>query len=931
MNNNMNNNIIPIVMALDDNYSMPISVAIISALENKSQNTFYKFYLLIPSEFNEENKEKISSIKDRYTQCEIFFINYPELFSSYQKFIIQDFINYSCLLLTEIEDFNKYQRIIYFKGSILVKKDLYDLYSQELQNNFCAGVIDPMYYINKNSIKQYVNTNVLLVNLEEHRFNDSYIKKMIQKKIENSNNAEEIVNLVYYKKIKFLPNNYNVMLHSLEALNNKRINEIYNYEDFYKTFKDPIVIQFTSFENTDLNYSLFTEEQQKYYQLSPFYKNRQLYTQETIDVQPLVSVAIITRNRKDLLNQTITSILKQSYRNFELIIVDDYSDDETKQLLYYYSLKDKRVRILFNTECKGISFCRNKINKAAQGKYIAVNDDDDISYENRLEVQVNYMEKNPEITLLATDFDIIENNKINNSSKWTESFDHKAAQLMLTINNFICHSTVMYRKAFLEKCNISYNEKYTYTEDYNLYYQILKYGGKIEAINKKTIFYKKHSANVTKNYWSEMQHFKNLVQLNFLMRFTTKDISKSIIDNYISNPMGNEGRYNTIKKIDTKNYFLSSAYQKVDEILFNTPYPIKDKESIPIIYACDKNYINYTLVSIHSVIKNSKSNVFLNFFIIYCDISNETINKIIKIFKYENATIKFIDVRKIINSYGVNNFRISFHFTLSTYLRFFIPKIFKNFKKVIYLDPDTIVLEDIRKFYEIKTNSKVLTGAIALGAIRNDHIKYNREVLKLKDPRRYLQAGVMLIDVQEAIKDNFEEKCIAKLKEIGTPRYSDQDVLNALYGKDFNIIDTSWNIQWHIKIFNLSFLDGVNVIEYERVMSNPKIIHYTSNIKPWNSPQHEHADKWWYYARQTAFYEEILFDNIENKIAEKIKAQTISLSQKQILKKDLKRKRIKYYKYKILSKILFGSLKQKYKSKRKMLKLEIRNIKNKLG
>lgn len=104
-------------------------------------------------------------------------------------------------------------------------------------------------------------------------------------------------------------------------------------------------------------------------------------------MKPLVSVVMPSWNREAYLAEAINSILGQTYKNIELIIVDDGSTDDSKFLYDYFMKKDSRVKVIYQ-ENKGISGARNTGIKAAKGKYIAVADSDDVSNPNRIEKSV---------------------------------------------------------------------------------------------------------------------------------------------------------------------------------------------------------------------------------------------------------------------------------------------------------------------------------------------------------------------------------------------------------------------------------------------------------------------------------------------------------------------------------------------------------------
>ena len=114
---------------------------------------------------------------------------------------------------------------------------------------------------------------------------------------------------------------------------------------------------------------------------------------------PLFTVIIPTVNRKDFLKIAVNSVFDQTFDDFEIIIIDDGSTDDTKQMLYEYS--DKRIKYFYQ-ENKGVSFARNKGLEQSNGKYIAFLDSYDSWVENKLEKTFEYINNFPEIKIFHT-------------------------------------------------------------------------------------------------------------------------------------------------------------------------------------------------------------------------------------------------------------------------------------------------------------------------------------------------------------------------------------------------------------------------------------------------------------------------------------------------------------------------------------------------
>ena len=126
-----------------------------------------------------------------------------------------------------------------------------------------------------------------------------------------------------------------------------------------------------------------------------------------MDTQPLISVLICTFNGKQYLEQTIDSVLAQSYPNFEIVVVDDGSNDGTPELIALMAEKNPRIRPFYRTN-HGLPASRNFSFAQARGEWIAIIDQDDLCYPNRLERQLEVARGNPSARLIFCDVDVID-------------------------------------------------------------------------------------------------------------------------------------------------------------------------------------------------------------------------------------------------------------------------------------------------------------------------------------------------------------------------------------------------------------------------------------------------------------------------------------------------------------------------------------------
>lgn len=208
----------------------------------------------------------------------------------------------------------------------------------------------------------------------------------------------------------------------------------------------------------------------------------------------LVSVLMPVYNGSLYLKEAIDSILTQTHSNLELIIINDGSIDDSEQIILSY--KDSRVKYIRNEQNSGICVTLNKGLDAANGKYIARMDCDDISFPERLQKQVAYMEENTSIGVVGSD--IIVFGKDIKERLFTFEHDKYCCKAGLLFNTCFAHPAVMMRNSILVEQNLRYDDSYRGLEDFELWYRMSKFT-EIINIEEPLLFYRKHKSQETQN------------------------------------------------------------------------------------------------------------------------------------------------------------------------------------------------------------------------------------------------------------------------------------------------------------------------------------------------------------------------------------------------------------------------------------------------
>ena len=298
--------------------------------------------------------------------------------------------------------------------------------------------------------------------------------------------------------------------------------------------------------------------------------------------------------KEEYLLKSIKSIINQTYPNFEFIIVVDGGND--KQIID--KINDNRIKIIEHNTTKGLATSLNEAIELAKGKYIARMDSDDIAEEDRIEIQLEYMEKRTYVDMTSTFYKEIGNSKKVVMETFTNSDDISAKLFYI---NPILHPSVMLRKDFLQKNHIKYDENYIYSQDYELWTRI-KAKGKIEIIPQIIMKYRIHNCQISVEKFQKQSELyyeiltRNLEELElkkddirYLLMLNSRENNIEIkeIDDFIKRVIINNKK---IKLYNTK------ALEKVLRTAFITIL-IKQKNFFNVVFFKNLKYIYYLAIN----------------------------------------------------------------------------------------------------------------------------------------------------------------------------------------------------------------------------------------------------------------------------------------------------------------------------------------------
>lgn len=251
--------------------------------------------------------------------------------------------------------------------------------------------------------------------------------------------------------------------------------------------------------------------------------------------KPLISVIMPVYNYEAYVEKAIESILSQTYSNFEFIIVDDASTDNSRRIIRTYQKQYpkiiKFISLKKNLNCGG-DRCANEGIRIARGKYIARMDADDISLPTRLEKQIEFLEDNPDIFLVGSNAYVIDKEGNIMGEKTEPESNEKIYNNYFTFHPLI-HPSCMYRRKLNNKKNFQYEIVYKSNNDYLTFFKLICENYKFTNIKEKLLLYRIHEeSNTFRDV--KMAFFITLrIRFSMILKYHYRPTLKAIITNFV--------------------------------------------------------------------------------------------------------------------------------------------------------------------------------------------------------------------------------------------------------------------------------------------------------------------------------------------------------------------------------------------------------------
>lgn len=236
------------------------------------------------------------------------------------------------------------------------------------------------------------------------------------------------------------------------------------------------------------------------------------------DISPFISVILPVFNCADYIESAVESVLNQTYTNFELIIIDDCSDDSTVEKIEKFS--DSRIRLIKKELNQGITDSLNIGIGYSRGEFIARMDGDDICDQKRFEVQAHYLIENPDVGLVGSYYKIIDTNE-----QILVPINHDDILIGMLEYCPIAHPSVMMKSQILKKHSLFYDKKYESAEDYELWSRII-FKTKVENLPINLLNYRRHNNQISQRHNKK----QNLISGKIRFEFQEKIFGEFVLD-----------------------------------------------------------------------------------------------------------------------------------------------------------------------------------------------------------------------------------------------------------------------------------------------------------------------------------------------------------------------------------------------------------------
>lgn len=316
-----------------------------------------------------------------------------------------------------------------------------------------------------------------------------------------------------------------------------------------------------------------------------------------MEIYGKVTVLMGVYNSELFLKEAMDSILNQSYKDFEFLIINDGSSDKSEEIILSYN--DNRIHYFKNHENIGIGRTVRKGMEMIHSKYVIRVDSDDISFPDRFQEQVDFMDSHPEIAIAGTLFDVM-GDPIKGSDLYESSLKIRTRALFECP---IIQPSIIINNEFIKRHQLNYDKRFEVAGDFALFLDTLKHG-ELAIIPKKLMSYRRHKGQVTSKKYNLQDEFSTTKKLELLEELSGVTLTKEERELYMAfsfhRKLENADNILLLKKIlekIRKGYFGQKSYDLDKSYFYKIEYEklkillIENKTlGFPILVSYLKNY-----------------------------------------------------------------------------------------------------------------------------------------------------------------------------------------------------------------------------------------------------------------------------------------------------------------------------------------------------
>ena len=907
--------VVPVVYAVSINSIRSTCVSISSLLRNLKQSTQLQLFAFCPADEQDIISSQINTVVKKYSNCKFTIVPcHLENGATEEKLLAFAILN------------QKSTKAIFMANNTICKGDITPFFRTSVDDYAIAGARSPyvvagskiddmeLVEIGLKDTKHYIDCGVMLINLQRLRLFelDTLIKNAYAK---TKLTLEEVINAVCYDQIRMMPLRLAFSTEYYENVNGVMVPKVtldtnYSQQDMLHANKTALIVKF------DRGKPWLDSE---CFRAQDWFYHEQLSGIDDDLINGKVSIVMPAYNAEKYIAETINSLLNQSYKNFEILCIDDGSTDSTAAIISNFKKRDKRVKLI-KQKNSGAAEARNKGLSLADGQYVMILDADDIYHSDMIRKLVQKAhDTDAEIVFCrSVGFNTQDNTKVD--MPWSLLVDK------ISCNPFKYHNLGAYLYMFtkgwpwdklystrlIRRAQVKFQNLQN-TNDAYFVFTLLTRARLMAYVDEVLVSHRRNnnesiSNNRTRNwfcfyaaikaikdnliicnvYHKVERAFSNWV-LNFVLWYVRTMpyplrnylyivLKEAIFDEFGIN--GHESSY-VVNKEDYELYLTvnsipvpKEAKQVVNDFYLQgnkfdasrlSDYVCLDlagmeikkahrkgfeRRIVPVVLSCNNEYVKYTAVAIQSIIDHLSYDEKCEIYVLHSGLKSDNITRLENI-KGANYAVKCIDVGKYMPPQ--EELYTNEHITIETYFRFYIPKVI-NHPKVIYIDCDTIVMDDIGKLLDIETKGAPISGVCNF--MNKTMYYYVKNILHI-NPDFYINGGVLVIDTKKCQSIGLLEAFLKLVQR--NYRFLDQDIINIACKDKITLLPDRWNYQWH------NHNEGKKLAsrqqEYDLAAHNPAIIHFTTSHKAWNTPNWQFAQLFWYYAAKTNFFNEILSSN----------------------------------------------------------------------